>query len=222
VSGRLCDFSLERQIEIVAEGKNLIRDWTGKAPVAFRAGAYSANLDTITALEQNQFTVDSSYFAFHANCGLSQQLKNESINKPFYIGNILEVPITCYWLARGIGYQKLSKLDINACSSAEMSDIVPKLVRAKMEYVILFLHSFSFIRWKRNFTGVVPNHRAMERFEVLLQSISKAGYGTRFSTMAEVAAGTIKEQPDRTDFVPSLRTSNILPRAFLRLVESNR
>ena len=219
-SGRLCDFSKREQIEIVTEGKRLIEDWIGKAPIAFRAGAYTANLDTITALEQSGFRVDSSYFAFHANCGLSSEMGNRFINRPFHIGNILEIPVTCYWLARGLGYQKLSKLDINACSNAEMTEIIPKLIRGKVDYIVLFLHSFSFIRWKRDLSGVEPNHRAIERFEALLHAITTADYYAGFSTMADIAERLLDGTHMNNDFVPALNPVHIVPRALQRLMES--
>jgi hypothetical protein len=215
-SGKLCDFPLQKQVDIIGEGKQLLEDWVGRAPVAFRAGAYTANLDTISALEKNGFLVDSSYFAFHRNCQLSRQLNNRYTNRPFQIGEIFEIPVTSYWLFRAPSYSKISKVDMNACSLSELHDIIPKLIRNKVTYITLFLHSFSFIRWKRDFSGVLPNYRALDRFEAILDSIARWGYQTSFCTMEEVPRIA---QEKGTDFVPTLNSVGILSRALQRIRE---
>ncbi len=212
-------YSLGRQIEILQEGKDFIEEATGKTPTAFRAGAYTANLDTITALAETGFLIDSSYFARHRNCILSEQLGNEGTNRPFQIGSILEIPVTTYWMLNRFGYRKLSKLDINACSNAEMKEVIPQLVSKAVPYVILFLHSFSFVKWKRDLSGVVPNYRALERFDALLESIVSAdSYAPRFSTMAEIAEDKSRQHTSGSDYIPSLTPARIPGRALQRLL----
>jgi len=215
----LSAFPLQKQVEIIAEGKELIREWTGKAPVAFRAGAYAANLDTIQALEQNGFILDSSYLAFHENCELSRQLSNHPANQIFKIGGILEVPVTMYWLFDNVLLRKMSKLDINACSLTELRNVIPKLVRGRIRCVILFLHSFSFIRWKKDYSGVLPNYRALERFERTLEMICGWGYRGSFCTMAELSKALSGDQDGRCDLIPTVNSLGIILRALRRILE---
>lgn len=214
----LYDYSLERQSELLKEGKDLIGEWTGQAPVAFRAGSYSANLDTIRALSDNGFLVDSSYFARRHSCELSRQLHNQYANQRFRIGEILEVPVTTYWLVDKGPYRKLSKLDFNACSLAELRDVVPKLIDAGIRTVVLFLHSFSFVRWKKDFSGIVPNYRAIERFDRLLAEISRR-QDAAFVTMEQASRMALNETEEARDFIPTVRMSRLLPRAMQRVLE---
>jgi len=215
-SGFLYDFPLSRQVEILREGRNLIGDWTGSAPIAFRAGSYSANLDTIRALEETDFRLDSSYFAYRPSCRLSSQLKNAHANRPFYIRSILELPVTAYWMINHRLFRKVSKLDFNACSLAELTDVVPQMVGSGIKFIVLFLHSFSFIRWNKDFTSYSPNHHAIARFEGLLKQISAMRHDVRFCTMQEAAHMTIPETENDNDFVPTVGFLRLFPRALQR------
>jgi peptidoglycan/xylan/chitin deacetylase (PgdA/CDA1 family) len=214
----LYDYSLDRQRELLKEGKELIGEWTGQAPVAFRAGSYSANLDTIRALAENGFLADSSYFARRHSCQLSRQLENRYANRRFRIGEILEVPVTTYWLVDKGPYRKLSKLDFNACSLAELRDVVPKLIDAGTRTVVLFLHSFSFVRWNKDLSGIVPNYRAMERFDRLLADIARRN-DAGFITMEQASRMELNESADDNDFIPAVRMSRLVPRAMQRVLE---
>lgn len=214
----LYDYPLEQQREILKEGRELIEEWIGQRPVAFRAGSYSANLDTIRALSENGFLVDSSYFARRTTCQLSRQLRNQYGNQRFRIGEIMEVPVTTYWLVEKGPYRKLSKLDFNACSLAELRDIVPKLISGGVRTIVLFLHSFSFVRWKSDFSGIVPNFRALQRFERLLKEISQRP-DAGFITMEQASRLALNEAENGSDFIPTLSMSRLVPRAVQRVLE---
>jgi len=215
-SGFLYDFPLPQQIDIVREGRDLIAEWVGRPPIAFRAGSYSANLDTMRALAENEFLIDSSYFAKRHTCQLSRQLGNQYANKQFRIDGILEVPVTTYRLFGKGSYEKLSKLDFNACSLRELLDVTPKLMAGGVRYIVLFLHSFSFIRWKRDFSGIVPNYRALNRFDRYMRQIAGTANAS-FTTMKELAAPSHEPDPGE-DFVPTVSLSGLFPRALQRVL----
>jgi len=62
-------YSLDEQIEIIKDGKELVKEWVSEYPVAHRAGgAYGINKDTFTALKENGIPIDSSSFYGHPNC----------------------------------------------------------------------------------------------------------------------------------------------------------
>lgn len=209
-------YSLSEQINIIAEGKKLIAEWTGVVPVGFRAGAYGLNLDTIKALEANGFNIDSSYFPYHRNCELSGQLNNKYHNKIFTIGSICEIPVSTYWLVDTPFYRKNSKLDINACSNEEFRDILPKFINSKINFVVLFLHSFSFLKWKRDYSSVQPDYRAMERLSRTLELLTKFE-NVDFLTMQEAAHLVRCVDEENPDFTPSVNVSKIFPRIIQRL-----
>ena len=64
-------YSFEDQNRIIADGVRLLRSWTGLPVVAHRAGAYSANKDTIAALARNGILLDSSLFFGNPNSRLN-------------------------------------------------------------------------------------------------------------------------------------------------------
>ena len=61
-------YSLAEQMEILKIGIELLKKWTGKYPIAHRAGAYGINKNTFVALKQAGIRVDSSNFYEHPNC----------------------------------------------------------------------------------------------------------------------------------------------------------
>jgi peptidoglycan/xylan/chitin deacetylase (PgdA/CDA1 family) len=209
-------YALPEQIKIIAEGKNRLAEWTGMVPVGFRAGAYGLNLDTIKALEETGFIIDSSYFPYHRNCELSGQLGNMYHNKIFTIGSIFEIPVSTYWLVDTPFYKKNSKLDINACSNGEFRNILPKFIQSKINFVVLFLHSFSFLKWKRDYSMVQPDNQAMERLRRTLEFLTQFE-NADFLTIQEASQIVQFVDGDNPDFTPSVNVSKIIPRIIQRL-----
>jgi Polysaccharide deacetylase len=215
----ICDFPLNRQIEILAEGKELIQKWTGQSPVGFRAGAYGANIDTIRALKSTGFRVDSSYFPLHVNCQLNAHLYNRITNHSFQIEGILEIPVTSYWLWNRSSRRKNSKIDVNACSWTELRTIVPQFARSSVDYVVLFLHSFSFLRWDRNGDNLAPKIGPLKRFEALLRTIREDLAG-EFVTIEEAARPSVPSQDGQEeDCAPTVPPLYLVPRVLTRLLE---
>src|SRR5438874_9068852 len=78
------EYSLAEQSRIVRDGVALLKDWTGKSPIAHRAGGYGANEDTLKALQANGISLDSSFFYRHENC----RLPFANSNAPFQSNGI--------------------------------------------------------------------------------------------------------------------------------------
>ena len=168
----MSDYDFRRQKEMIGEGRDLIGEWTGDTPVAFRAGSYGANLSTINALSEQGFRVDSSYYTFHKNCSLSRQLENRYKNRLFNIGSIVEIPVTVYKMFNPfLSGDYYSKVDVNACTKEEICHAINALA-GRTDTVILFLHSFSFLQWDSKFRFARPDPDTMEKFGLVLQFIS--------------------------------------------------
>lgn len=207
--GLMSDYSLTKQGEMISAGKSMIREWTGADPVAFRAGAYGADTNTIKALQDNGFKVDSSYFAFQENCRLSGELNNQYKNIVFKIGEIWEIPVTIYSLPGG----KHSKIDINACSLAEINFALDALA-GKVDTIVLFLHSFSFIK---KGTPPIPDEKNIGKFAAVLKFIS---------SRADIAVKSVKQyyreeltgaaEPGQSDLVPELGYKMLIKRLSAR------
>ena len=217
--GLMKDYDLEAQRAIISEGRDLLKKWTGKAPVAFRAGAYGANLDTIEALKDNGITKDSSFFSGNANCALCSQLGGKRANVSFKIGDVTEIPVTVYTMFDIPGWNKKSKIDINACSLAELKSAFDKIMvfnRSsvnKLRNVVIFLHSFSFIKWNNSFTRAEVEGKIFKKFVEFIGYIKN-----RYS--AESGFRKMEECPEpggEADYLPKLGMSELFARFAGRL-----
>lgn len=167
------EYNLEEQTTIVREGMAMLKDWTGRAAVAHRAGRYGANEDTLKALERNRIYLDSSFFYRRADC----QLPFGNTNLPTRMHGVREIPVTVVpvpvvklgvrfpvWTRRV--WKNFQKLDVNCMSASQLCAAVMELY-GRIPYIIIFLHSFSFTR--REPTGFVLDQSAVESFQALLQ-----------------------------------------------------
>lgn len=145
-------YSLEDQSRIIADGVRALQEWTGLPVVAHRAGAYSANKDTITALERSGIVLDSSLFLHHPHSLLNGL--GLPANTPAMIGKVVEMPVTVYerherpagWGQHLPQYIALGKVDVDAIANErEAAAAVAAVVAADLPYLVVFLHSFSFI-----------------------------------------------------------------------------
>lgn len=173
-------YSLKEQIEILELGKEKIKAWTGKYPIAHRAGGYGINKDTFKALSQVGIPYDSSYFYGNGNCKFQYNVKN----KPFRVDEILEIPITVF--RKMLNYKFLNitflhrehfpKLDLNYGATL---DEIKRVINESSndDVMILFFHSFSFLKIKYDFSKnryaqIGINYDYIEKFKKLMRWIS--------------------------------------------------
>lgn len=204
----MCHYDLATQKDIIREGKELIGEWTGKSPVAFRAGSYGANLATIRALAETGFKLDSSYFTFHRNCELSRELNNRYKNMVFDIEGVTEIPVTVYKLLDTFLYEDYSKIDINACAREEICYIIGQLA-GKVEVLILFLHSFSFLQWNGKMKRFIPDGYCLEKFDYILKAIAQRS-DVRVVTMEEYCRDAAPVSAVTRKFADYIPRSNLL------------
>ena len=172
------EYSLEEQIKIVAEGKELIKKWTGEYPVAHRAGNYGANNDTLTALKENNIKIDSSFFNRQKNC----KIQLSTVNNPIFYNGVLEVPITVikrHPKLLGIPIPiktNWAKLDINWLNYQELKKAILSL-SYKCNCIVCFLHSSSFILRDDSLVDVAGiNYRDLKRFIQFIRFIYDNSY----------------------------------------------
>lgn len=204
------DYSLEQQTRIVQDGVRLLREWTGLPVVAHRAGAYSADRNTLEALARNGIRIDSSLFfgepASHLN-GLG--LPN---NLPSVIEGITEIPVSVYQreeLPAGLGtwvppLKSISKIDVNSLiNEQEARSALTAAVHADVPYILVFLHSFSLID-QPGANGAAPraNHKARQVFETLLRESTAAGLSA--TTMSALVAVPDVVTSGRRDSLPKV------------------
>lgn len=170
------EYSLEEQIKIIAEGKELIKKWIGEYPLAHRAGNYGADNNTLKALKENSIKIDSSFFYRQDNC----KIQLSTINDPVVYIDVLEVPITVIKRhPRLLGIPVLlkgnwAKLDINWLSYRELKKGLHKV---KFEYNMIFLHSSSFVSRDNSLLDVKGvNYGDLVKFEKLMRFIYDNSY----------------------------------------------
>ncbi len=151
------EYGLNEQIDIVKQGRELLREWTGKYPLAHRAGTYAANDNTLLALIENGIFLDSSYRYKYPLCHLrEEEFRTNALTQK---GLLLEVPVTVFYGDESTslfgyklpGHKKLKKFDIDSCDLDLLKIVTTKLYENKMNTITLFMHSWSFVRkWSAN------------------------------------------------------------------------
>ncbi len=167
--------TLEEQINILKHGKNLLEDWLGKSVLAHRAGAYAINLDTIKALKETGFKLDSSTHFCHPNCHLSL-----SINQAVYFNDILEIPITGYFLERiwdGFIFKykhplKFVATDVNGSTAEQIIHFADMANSYDVKVINLFMHSYSFVKYNHNFTKLSVDDNCIEKLHRILKALT--------------------------------------------------
>ncbi len=169
-SDNMMDYSFEDQVKLIRMGKEILSE-CGITPVAFRAGSFGANRDTLKALRKNSFIFDSSYNSsfLGKTCFISEELFNDV----FQYDGISEVPITNYvnkiWNIGGLRH-----LDVCAASFLEMQQVLNICTDTGPNCVTFIVHSFSFLKNKDvQYKKTKPNFLLINRFKSLCKFLKE-------------------------------------------------
>ncbi len=171
----LWQYNLPEQREIISEGTQLIKEFSGRLPIAHRGGAYSANKDTFIVLKENKIMVDSSIFISSENSKLSfppNSIKEEN--------QIVELPITVFKRIKYVKFLKKPlilrkdtiKTDIDSASYNELAAFIKQGKDFGLKIMCLFLHSYSLLNFDVRFINFKPDYNDLEKFIKLLKFIS--------------------------------------------------
>jgi peptidoglycan/xylan/chitin deacetylase (PgdA/CDA1 family) len=163
-------YPLEKQIELIKEGKDVIYESIGKYPIAHRAGGFGANEDTLLALKKNGIKVDSTFLYSQYSRLSPSKFQPNCVSE--YNG-VLEVPVTVFNQFK-IGKIKPKRVfDINANSLAELKFVLNSAKKSGLPFVNLLMHSFSFVHFGKDRKNFKPNYHDLKKFEKLLQYINE-------------------------------------------------
>lgn len=199
----MCHFAFEDQCTLLDYAKRTLMAAGAPAPIAFRAGNYGANDDTLRALAEVGIPYDTSHCPGIADgeCGITL---TEEHRRPFEHCGVVEVPVCCIEELGG----KLRHAQITALSAWEM---IAALRHARDEDIANFTfvsHSFELLCRKRERV----NKLVRRRFEKLCSAIE---------TMEGVYTATYAANPPKAIDAPEPRP--VLPvnelRAGLRMAE---
>jgi hypothetical protein len=196
----MADYSRQEQSDIIRQGLEWVEKWTGKRPVAFRAGGYGANQDTLLALRDNNIYVDASMFYRRRQCALNGVVPTR--NKVVEVEGVMQIPTTVYQTFRFRKFERFEKVDVDACSLSELVWAFDAMATAGVTPVILFLHSHTFVRHRGDYTGFSPELHDVVKFDALLERLTGDPRFT-FVTIAELASRREELLSSGTDTVPT-------------------
>lgn len=177
----MADFSLADQIRILEVAREILVAAGAPPPVAFRAGNYGANDDTLRALAEVGIGYDSSHCPAIAGSASLMGLGAED-RRPLRRLGVIEVPVGCI----DGGARGLRHAQVTALSSREMRDAIVHARDAGLASFTIVSHSFELL--SRDRSRINPIVR--RRFERLCRTIAAT---------PGVATATYRESPPRAD-----------------------
>lgn len=159
-------YSYERQKEILLAGMEYLESYGVENVTAFRAGCFGANEETLAALDDLGFKIDSSYN--QAYLGTTCAMKDGKLNDATRIRNVLEIPITNFVERSGLRPKRYMPLDVNGVGFGELRYALNWAHSQGARNVTVILHSFSFIKaYDVQYRRTRPRYHAIRRFERL-------------------------------------------------------
>ena len=158
------DLPPQQQREMIEDGAGRIARWTGKRPVAFRAGNMGASERTLDALQTAGLWLDSSYTFPYAG-GQCRFSPGDAFNGSKWYGDVLEVALSGFRQIKLPGLKSAQPLDLMGASFEECRDAVRMICDAGAD-AVLILHSFSlFKRRDIQYNGGKPDRVVIRRFQ---------------------------------------------------------
>lgn len=199
----IADFPLDDQCELLAFARDTLIAAGAPAPVAFRAGNYGANDDTLRALVEVGLVYDSSHCPGLMNGACKISLGPDD-REPLLLHGIIEVPVsTIGTLAGGLRHAQVTALTLR-----EMLAAIGHARDAGHDTFTLVSHSFELINRRR----LAVNHIVRRRFNGLVRHLA---------AMRGVTTGIFAGTPPRLNLCETPR--QVLPatpiRTGLRLAE---
>jgi hypothetical protein len=191
---QLARYGAAAQHDLIKRARELLVEAGAPEPVAFRAGNYSANDDTLRALAALGFRFDSSHNGHQHPWPSAIGLPRDQIT-PLVHEGVVEIPVTLITEGRGSRH-----LQICAVSLGEIKAAIEHAGELKLPLVNIVTHSFELA----NRAGTAPNKVHVKRFEDLCAFLSKER--KRFPTTFFI----------ELDGLPLDRPSVLLPGAGLR------
>lgn len=203
VGNNIKDFTLDEQSTLINYAKNTLIAAGAPAPIAFRAGSYGANDDTLRALASVGLHYDSSHCP-----GIAASLCEISLSPdhraPIDHCGVIEVPIACV----ADSDNRLRHAQITALSTNEMISALHHANSNGVGYFTLVSHSFELMSRDRSRINKIVRRR----FDGLCSNLAQ---------MSSVKTGTFASHPphvlDYSGCVPVLPYNPI--RKGLRVLE---
>jgi hypothetical protein len=154
-------YPLPEQEAIIRFAKTRLEESGAVDLVAFRAGGFAANTNTLHALQRCGLKYDSSFNLCYANDN-SFLPAPQSYGQATDYSGVLELPVAVFW-DRPFHFRPAQ---IQACSTAEMIHALDVAERNAWDFFVIVSHSFEMITGRRNISRA-PRIRqvVLDRFE---------------------------------------------------------
>lgn len=192
----IADFTFDEQCQLLAYARDTLIAAGAPAPVAFRAGNYGANDDTLRALAQLGIAYDASHCPALSD-GLCRISLGPEVRDPVEHMGVIEVPAGTIGTLRG----RQRHAQITALTLAEMLAAIRHARREGRESFTLVSHSFELINRRR----LAANHIVRRRFTGLVKALSE---------MRGVETGSFADNPP--PLPASAKQSQPLPASTMR------
>ena len=161
-------YSLDEQEAIIRFATQRLLDAGAPNPVAFRAGGFAANADTLAALLRCGIRYDSSFNRCYREDGF-QLAPPTSFGHATDYNGVAELPVTVFQDY----FSHFRPAQLCACSSAEMIHALRSAESEGWDFFVIVSHSFEMIKRRRHPTKP-PAIRwdVVARFEALCEFLS--------------------------------------------------
>jgi hypothetical protein len=183
---RIADLDADAQLALIQEGSDRLLRWTGRRPVAFRAGNMAASEETLRQLESAGILIDSSYTFPYAG-GQCRFQERDDYNGSKWYGGVLELALSGVRFPRLPGLHSAQPLDLVGMSFPECRDAVTSICTSGAD-VVWILHSFSLFKWRTvQYDGGRLNRIVARRYRAMCRWLG--GHAEQFPcrTFREVA-----------------------------------
>jgi hypothetical protein len=159
----VADFTLADQITLIECARDLLVAAGAPQPIAFRAGNYGANDDTLRALAQLGIAWDASFNPTYRGAPCAIDLPADTIDPLIRFG-VGELPVAAIFDRPG----QLRHAQICALSTREMTAALHHAAATQRPAFAIVSHSFEMLSRDRQ----RPNRAIMARFEHLCRTIA--------------------------------------------------
>jgi hypothetical protein len=178
----LNDYDAETQYELISEGAELFRRFVGDCPVAFRAGGFRGDENTLVALRRAGIKIDCSY---NPSVPASFQRVRPVPNVAQVLQGTIEIPLTnaMSGLPHLRGWKPMA---ISSVSFSEVTSTLEQAHSADLKNVVLILHPFSMVKPRDIFYSAFrPNQTVISRFRRLMRFLADNTSNFELCTMRD-------------------------------------
>ena len=195
---------------MLEEGRDRLEHWTGRRPVAFRAGNMAASENVLPQIEAAGIMIDSSY-SFPFAGGQCRFSVESPYNGSKWYGRVLEMALSGFrqTILSELGRSK--PLDLMGVSFGECRDAIRRIHGAGVDAVMI-LHSFSLFKVRNvQYEGGKVDSIVARRFRRLCAWLAKEQRPVyTFAQLGQAVA----DKTYQAKHVPPCRLAH--PRALVR------